>query len=968
MRGGADASARAHVAGCETCRVRVERLRTSAAMKPVPLSARRTLPPGPNPFAEDEHTQQAHDRFAPEPGNEGPTSVGYPPGFAGAPAPPAPARVSRAPMPPSADLAFPETQDIRSTAISKPRPMEPHEPGDTIGRFVVLQRVGEGGMGVVYAAYDPELDRKVAIKLMRSDVAASRAGDLENRLLREAQAMARLSHPNVIPVYDVGTVDGQVFVAMEFVEGKTLSQYLRAQEGWRPAIDAHLQAGAGLAAAHAAGLIHRDFKPQNVLVSNDGQVRVLDFGLARPSGQSEPPQAPVPGAVEVPASSRSPSGRPLLETPLTQSDLVLGTPAYMSPEQFSAGVIDARTDQFAFCVSLYEALYGTRPFAGETVQELVDAIAAGQVQPPPRGSKVPSRFFRILKRGLAAKPDDRFPTMTVLLAELRRDPGAKVRRAAAGVAVLSVIGAAVAFSVWSGRQQRTLCTGAESRLAGAWDSERKGALMKAFIETGIPYAPSVFSTATSLLDGYTAAWVKMRTDACEATRVRGEQSERLLDLRIQCLDRKLGEVSALLDLFARPDVKIVDRAVPAVQGLGSLAECSDARALGAEPPKLDAQAKADLDAAYAKLAAAKAAGAALEPTAALALAQEALQLAQKSGQDAAVAEARLVVAELKAKAGDDAAAEAEQLSAVLAADAAKRDDLRAKALTELSLSVFKEGRATESLAWGQVANAALARAGGDDAVQARLHHVLALVFHSLGRPEDATAHFGRCLDLRKKAFGADSYVAAASMQAFGRTLHEQGKLDEAVQHLENAVALQQKALGAEHPDVASARQALASALFARGDLPRAETEQRAALGGLKDGVLSGGAHAELARILSAAGKSAQAVAEAGAALTSYLAALPATHPSVAVAYVQLAALQLESGDKAAALVTVRKAAVDVEASPPGLVAQAALVEAKAGVRAKALPKAKAVLAKVEKRAPKDAAVQALKDWVLLRSP
>ncbi|HET6583005.1 MAG TPA: serine/threonine-protein kinase, partial [Nannocystaceae bacterium] len=225
--------------------------------------------------------------------------------------------------------------------------------GTTLGRYVVLERIGSGGMGVVYAAYDPQLDRKVALKLLHAR--EERDGDSGGRarVLREAQAMARLSHPNVVAVHDVGVVDDTLFVAMEFVEGVTLGHFIAAgSRRWNEVLDVFEPAGRGLAAAHAAGLVHRDFKPDNVMIGNDGRVRVMDFGLAR-------------AAAEITTESSEGSGGSIVELSgvdrLTRTGALVGTPAYMAPELLAGGNADARSDQFAFCVALHRALYGTAP-------------------------------------------------------------------------------------------------------------------------------------------------------------------------------------------------------------------------------------------------------------------------------------------------------------------------------------------------------------------------------------------------------------------------------------------------------------------------------------------------------------------------------------------------------------------------------------------------------------------------------
>jgi predicted Ser/Thr protein kinase len=269
-----------------------------------------------------------------------------------------------------------------------------------IGRFAVLRKIGEGGMGVVYAAFDERLARRVAIKLLH--------GVDHTRLLREAQALARLSHPHVVQVYEVGEALGRIFVAMEYIEGPTLAAWRTAEPRDAAAILAvYLQAGAGLEAAHAGGLVHRDFKPGNVIVGDDGRARVLDFGLARAGDSMTDGIRPI-GAARMLA----------LTSPLTHTGTLLGTPAYMSPEQHAAQPLDARSDQFSFCAALYEALYDERPYAGETLPELTKNLFAGRMRPPRPRPDVPPIVHAAILRGLAADPDRRWPGMFELLREL----------------------------------------------------------------------------------------------------------------------------------------------------------------------------------------------------------------------------------------------------------------------------------------------------------------------------------------------------------------------------------------------------------------------------------------------------------------------------------------------------------------------------------------------------------------------
>ena len=328
--------------------------------------------------------------------------------------------------------------------------------GDQLGRYVIERVLGAGGMGLVYAAHDPDLDRRVAIKVLRGDA----SDDSRVRLLREARAMAKLSHPNVITVYEVGTASGVDFVAMELLEGGTLAEWLRAE---RRAADEVLRrfraAGAGLAAAHGRGLVHRDFKPANVLLGRDGQVVVTDFGLARgfdgeavaPTLPAASPSSPAVVARAValedtlaaPPSLRSSSrSQPAdLSSTLTRTGAVLGTPAYMAPEQFAGGQVGPAADQFAFAVALWEGLVGQRPYRGDTLDELRAAVDRG----PPELAALPRAVRPVIARALAKDAGARWPDMAALLAAL--DRRLRRPRQLAVVAIVGVVSlAAVAVS------------------------------------------------------------------------------------------------------------------------------------------------------------------------------------------------------------------------------------------------------------------------------------------------------------------------------------------------------------------------------------------------------------------------------------------------------------------------------------------------------------------------------------------
>jgi serine/threonine protein kinase len=315
------------------------------------------------------------------------------------------------------DSAIAGTMLPPARLIPPRRSREPNEKGP-FGRYVLDEKLGAGAMGVVWQAHDPKLGRMVALKLLRRYDPA-----LMDRLIREARSMAQVSHPNVVGVFDVGETEGSAFIAMELVTGRSLRAWQTDETRTiSELVTAYVAAGRGLSAAHGAGIVHRDFKADNVLVGDDGRIRVTDFGLA--------------------AAKPSESGtrHSIADVNLTTSGSVLGTPAYMAPEQFSGGNVDPRTDQFNFCVSLYEALYGERPFDGKTYDELSENVIAGRLRPPPHGTQVSGGLRQILARGLAAKPAERFPSMDHLLVELARDRARPWRRSGwIALAIASVL-------------------------------------------------------------------------------------------------------------------------------------------------------------------------------------------------------------------------------------------------------------------------------------------------------------------------------------------------------------------------------------------------------------------------------------------------------------------------------------------------------------------------------------------------
>ena len=442
-----------------------------------------------------------------------------------------------------------------------------------IGRFLVLGRLGSGGMGVVVEAYDPELDRKVAIKLLKSGRARS---DSQARLLREAQAMARLSHPNVVQVYDVGLVGEQVFVAMELVVGKNLAQWLAERpRPWREVVALFIAAGRGLAAAHAAGLVHRDFKPDNVLIADDGRVRVADFGLAREDRAALTEASADDGADE----------RPLLANTLTATGVLMGTPMYMSPEQHLAEPVGPRSDIFSFSVALFEALYGARPFAGETMAQLARNVRHGNVVATKDRRGVPAWLDSAVRRGLAVEIEARYPSFDEYLLAIDRDPS-RARRRWLGAGALGLVGALAGGAIHASGAGTPSCTAGAQALAEVWNDDAEAQLRQRLEILPEGARAAIEPRLLRGLSDYAADWRELDRQACVGHQ-QGDRSDALFDAQERCLDRRRAALGGAIELLRDADVATLQEATMVVAKLPPVAYCGDRDALLAEvaPPE-----------------------------------------------------------------------------------------------------------------------------------------------------------------------------------------------------------------------------------------------------------------------------------------------------------------------------------------------------------------------------------------------
>jgi serine/threonine protein kinase/tetratricopeptide (TPR) repeat protein len=739
------------------------------------------------------------------------------------------------------------------TTPAPPSKARPLARGDVVGRYVVLERLGVGGMGEVYAAYDPELDRKIAIKLLlpgQGDSLGTSSG--HGRLLREAQAMAKLHHPNVVAVHDVGTYDVRVFVAMEFVDGGNLADWIEdGSDGkgkphpWPEVLGRFLAAGEGLAAAHAAGLIHRDFKPANVLVGQDGSVRVADFGLARQAvldSPSEPRVEPTASGkpdlisdATLPALEHSFGGgksiRASLSMRMTVTGATLGTPAYMAPEQYSHTEIDARADQFSFCVALWEALYGDRPYAGDNLHALMFAINQGNLREPPSGSDVPASLRRALVRGLDRDPQRRWPDMQSLLVELRFDPHTRRRTwalSAAGLGLLGALSWGVLASRPEPRAEPPVCAGAAAALGDAFTSERREAIATHFAKLEQQWAHDVGERLLPRLDAWTQEWQAAWTDACEDTHVRVEQSTELLDRRLLCLDRQRRGFIKLVDALASADEPLARKADTLLAELGSIEACSDSDELLRMTPMPD-----DPERAKAIIAADQV----LSDAQGLYFAGEIEEAkALLDSQSTIVSELdypplSATFEQLRGRLAmfqDDPAGGEQALERAFAWAIEAGDDRRATRIARsLALELRERERNTEAARWLLIGGA-IAERLDDDALRGEIEIAHSQVLASAGDYPGAETAAIAAYELLRQARPDDAIVGDA-LYLMGLASYRAGRYDEATQRIEQARSAWGPTIGPRHPRTVAGLGVLGISARSKGDYAAAEKHFREAM-------------------------------------------------------------------------------------------------------------------------------------------
>ena len=690
--------------------------------------------------------------------------------------------------------------------------------GTTLGRYVVLAQVGAGAMGTVYAAYDPKLDRKVAIKLLLPGRSGERA---RGRLQREAQALARLSHPNVVAVHDVGEIGGQVFVAMEFVEGQTLRDWIRESRTWQEIVEVFEAAAEGLAAAHAVDLVHRDFKPDNVMLGGDGRVRVMDFGLARSGSDSRSDSS------DDVASSQEDA------IDLTRTGALLGTPGYMAPEQFAGRVATAESDQFAFCVALHEALLGARPFEGRSPQLLAKAVLAGERRKLSDKGNAPAWLLTIVDRGLATAPKDRFPNMAAVLQALRS--GATRRRRRVRLAALGVTGAAIAavlmIPAWLEDRATAACLELGATIETTWSDSQRAALSRALIENGGPLGTETAERVIPRLDRAAQAWHDQQVLACVESRVHDRWDADTRAKATWCLRRRRLVLDHLVEQVTKYPQGRATTAVTAASALEQSSSCTDLDSLHRSPmppPEESLPRYMDLMATSRQVSALRETG---EFVTGLGVARSLRLQATRRGWQRLAAQGEMAEGHMLQGLGELESAEARLEGSYVRA--AKADDwgLAAEVASQLGYAVgIQPRRRTEGLAWLRHAEVAAHHAGDPlGLLEASRLHARALLDGASDQRRHGVRRLEQAAALRERSLGAGHPLVGETIANLGAALYRLGDHEAATTALERAISLLTRAYGPDHPALVPPLNNLAPLAASRGDYDAAERSLRHAL-------------------------------------------------------------------------------------------------------------------------------------------
>lgn len=681
-----------------------------------------------------------------------------------------------------------------------------------VGRFEIVERIGLGGMGRVFRAYDPQLERDVALKLILSGVEADElATDLadeerranQQRLLREARALASLSHPNVVAVYEAGISEasdrtpGEVFVAMELVEGQNLRRWLDTKPETSAILRVLGEAAAGLLAAHRAGIVHRDFKPENLLVGQDGRSRVADFGLARRQLEAAVTQAlPTAGATQ----RQEPS---IGAEALTETGARLGTPAYLAPEVLRGDAADARSDQYAFCVTAHEALFGHRP-------------REAPPKDPPR-HRLAAKFRRAIERGLNSDPGERHEDMSIFV-RLLQSESTSLRWGPWFGLVLAV---ATGFGAWwmvTTRRSPNVedpCTRLRTEFEANWPGARRARVAANYGEAQPPFRRDIADAVLPALDAHAAAWIQRRVEVCRASKERAEQTEPVRGLRAACLEAQRAEFDTTVDRLIDADDEGLERGAAMVSGLRSTASCDDDETLRRRVESLDADARGVLAEGQIELARARAEHRAGRYDEAMTRARLALASAERIGDGTLRGRALLALGAAQGELRQPEA-EATLRDSIWSAEAAGDDPIAAQGWLRLTGLIGDDNADPKGAADELERASAAVERTRDPQLRARLARLRARLEIRGGDPKQALEILTAAQDDYARAFGPGSVERAWVEETMGNAHFRLGAYDQAAEHFSRAVDMRRAVFGRAHPSVGGLLGSLGTARVAQG--------------------------------------------------------------------------------------------------------------------------------------------------------
>jgi len=653
-------------------------------------------------------------------------------------------------------------------------------PGDCLGRYTVRRLLGAGGMGWVFEAVDPVLGRTVAIKVIQSD--GEPTSKARARLLREAQALARLHHPNVVSIYDVDIEGTQVYIAMEHVQGATLGEWrLAAKRSWREVVAKFLAAGRGLAAAHAVGIIHRDFKPANVLVGEE-RVVVVDFGVARGDGEEPLERGPID----------------MLDIGVTQTGEYVGTLLYMAPEQRARGIVTAQSDQYSFCVALWEALHGERPPSTT------------------RRAEVPGWVNAALERGLEADPQRRWQSMKDLLSALTRDPAR--RRWNTASFIVAVL--AIALVLFATNRTGNVCAEPTTSI---WNDIARASVRAAFVASGAADASDRFDHLDRAIRARVSRWANFHVEACAATEIRHQQPATVMEARMACLARGLDQIAAFVLALGSVGGARLDHAAVQVDTIGDLEACSDVVAVAqvVSPPS-DWQVAAAIQRLEREAARVEALARAGDFADAKAAMPALVERARALGHQPLLARVLYDSGDLACTNADLHTAAVDLYAAANAAAAAHDDYASTEIYTRLVSCIGGiDVSLASATALAQVAEAALARVASPPELRLRLYWAEWSLRARADDPDNSLAYADLVLLFAQRLYGQESTEYALALRGLGISLYSFNAFRAAKATLNEALRLYERLLGPSHPLAIGARYYLAKTEYELGDLDAA---------------------------------------------------------------------------------------------------------------------------------------------------